>query len=211
MVFALWDRAKLAADSGVTDSGGWGGVTLAYNARSPAEVDAVIEQVEPAGERSCGRARETFWGGYSGAFCDPDGHPVGGRAQPALDDRGGRQRQRCRDACARATQTRGEQRRVVGELLLERALELRVDLADAALGHAEDLADLAQREVLDVEQHRDLALALRQHVERAAELVLGGLGRRRLLGVQARVGGGERVDPLDRRLVVGDHERVRAT
>ena len=75
MVFALWDRAKLAADSGVTDSGGWGGVTLAYNARSPAEVDAVIDEVGPAGGKVVRAGAETFWGGYSGAFCDPDGHP----------------------------------------------------------------------------------------------------------------------------------------
>ena len=33
MVVALWDRAKLAEDSGV-NRGGWGGVTLAYNTRS---------------------------------------------------------------------------------------------------------------------------------------------------------------------------------
>jgi hypothetical protein len=39
MVVALWDRGKLAADSAVTDGGGWGGVTLAYNVRSPEEVD----------------------------------------------------------------------------------------------------------------------------------------------------------------------------
>ncbi len=35
MIVALWDRAKLAEDSAVDDSGGWGGVTLAYNTRSP--------------------------------------------------------------------------------------------------------------------------------------------------------------------------------
>ena len=33
MIVALWDRARLAEDSAVEDSGGWGGVTLAYNAR----------------------------------------------------------------------------------------------------------------------------------------------------------------------------------
>ena len=43
MVVALWSRASLAEDSGVEDNGGWGGITLAYNTRSPAEVDAVIE------------------------------------------------------------------------------------------------------------------------------------------------------------------------
>jgi len=75
MVFALWDRAKLAQDSGVTDSGGWGGMTLAHNVRSPAEVDAVIDQVEPAGGRVVRAGAEMSWGGYSGAFCDPDGHP----------------------------------------------------------------------------------------------------------------------------------------
>ena len=40
MAFAIWSRAKLAADSAVTDGGGWGGVTLAHNVRSPEEVDA---------------------------------------------------------------------------------------------------------------------------------------------------------------------------
>ena len=29
MVFALWGRDELAVDSGVTDNGGWGGITLA--------------------------------------------------------------------------------------------------------------------------------------------------------------------------------------
>ena len=42
MVFALWSRAELARDSGVTDGGGWGGITLAHNVRSPEEVDAVL-------------------------------------------------------------------------------------------------------------------------------------------------------------------------
>ena len=42
MIVALWDRARLAEDSAVEDTGGWGGVTLAYNARGPEEVDAVI-------------------------------------------------------------------------------------------------------------------------------------------------------------------------
>jgi predicted lactoylglutathione lyase len=76
MVVALWNRAKLAADSGVTeDRGGWGGVTLAYNVRSPAEVDAVIAQAEAAGATIPRHGAETFWGGYSGLFVDPDGHP----------------------------------------------------------------------------------------------------------------------------------------
>jgi uncharacterized protein len=75
MIVALWDRTTLAEDSGVTDGGGWGGVTLAYNARSPAEVDAVIDEARAAGAQIPRGGAETFWGGYSGVFVDPDGHP----------------------------------------------------------------------------------------------------------------------------------------
>ena len=48
MIFALWSREKLAADSAVADRGGWGGVTLAYNVASPEDVDAVLSQAEAA-------------------------------------------------------------------------------------------------------------------------------------------------------------------
>lgn len=75
IVFGLWDRAKLAEDSSVEDSGGWGGVTLAYNARSEAQVDSVIEEARFAGATIVKDPAETFWGGYSGVFIDPDGHP----------------------------------------------------------------------------------------------------------------------------------------
>jgi len=75
MIVALWGRDQLAEDSGVSDSGGWGGVTLAYNTRSPAEVDAVLAEAEAAGATIARPGAETFWGGYSGAFIDPDGHP----------------------------------------------------------------------------------------------------------------------------------------
>ena len=75
MIVALWSREKLAADSGVEDGGGWGGVTLAYNVRSPEEVDAVIDEARAAGARIARAGAETFWGGYSGVFVDPDGFP----------------------------------------------------------------------------------------------------------------------------------------
>jgi predicted lactoylglutathione lyase len=75
MVLALWGRDRLAEDSAVMDTGGWGGVTLAYNVRSPREVDAVIEEARRAGARIGREPGETFWGGYSGVFVDPDGHP----------------------------------------------------------------------------------------------------------------------------------------
>ncbi|MDT7551416.1 MAG: uncharacterized protein QOE84_3810, partial [Actinomycetota bacterium] len=44
-------------------------------ARSPQEVDAVIEQARTAGGRIGREPAATFWGGYSGVFVDPDGHP----------------------------------------------------------------------------------------------------------------------------------------
>jgi hypothetical protein len=75
MIVALWARGRLAADSGVEDGGGWGGVTLAYNVRSPEEVDAVIEEARAAGARIARGGAKTFWGGYSGVFVDPDGFP----------------------------------------------------------------------------------------------------------------------------------------
>jgi uncharacterized protein len=75
MIVGLWDRAKLAEDSAVIDNGGWGGVTLAYTTRSPAEVDDVIEEARAAGATIGREPGETFWGGYSGIFIDPDGHP----------------------------------------------------------------------------------------------------------------------------------------
>jgi catechol 2,3-dioxygenase-like lactoylglutathione lyase family enzyme len=74
MVFALWSRARLAEDSGVEDGPGWGGVTLAHNVRSRAEVDAVADEVRAAGGALTREPGETFWGGYSAAFTDPDGH-----------------------------------------------------------------------------------------------------------------------------------------
>ena len=71
MVVALWDRAKLAEDSAVTDGGGWGRVTLAYNTRSPEEVDMVIEEARAAGGTIGREPGETFWGGYSGSSSTP--------------------------------------------------------------------------------------------------------------------------------------------
>jgi uncharacterized protein len=75
MIVALWDRAALAEDSAVDDSGGWGGVTLAYNTRSPEEVDAVVAEARAAGATIGREPGPTFWGGYSGIIIDPDGHP----------------------------------------------------------------------------------------------------------------------------------------
>lgn len=75
MVVALWGRELLAADSTVTDGGGWGGVALAHNVASPAEVDAVLDEAHRAGAAVGRPGAPTPWGGYSGVFVDPDGHP----------------------------------------------------------------------------------------------------------------------------------------
>jgi len=75
MILGLWDRQKLAEDSGVENAPGWGGVTLAHNVRSPEEVRTVIAEARRAGAEITKEPDETFWGGYSGAFVDPDGHP----------------------------------------------------------------------------------------------------------------------------------------
>jgi catechol 2,3-dioxygenase-like lactoylglutathione lyase family enzyme len=90
VILALWGREQLAEDSGVEDGGGWGGVTLAHNVRLPEEVDAVMEEAERAGAVITRPAGKTFWGGYSGAFTDPDGHPweIAHNPHWTLDDDG---------------------------------------------------------------------------------------------------------------------------
>jgi uncharacterized protein len=75
MVVALWGRDLLADDTVVEDGGGWGGVTLAYCTRTTEEVDAVLAAAEAAGGRVTRPGGQTFWGGYSGVFVDPEGHP----------------------------------------------------------------------------------------------------------------------------------------
>src|SRR4051794_7178154 len=72
MIVGLWDRAKLAADSTVVDTGGWGGVTLAHNVRSPAEVDVVLAEAAAAGGTIGRPGAPTEWGGYSGLFLDTE-------------------------------------------------------------------------------------------------------------------------------------------
>jgi len=90
-VLGLWSRADLAKEAGLEDSGaGFSGMALAYNARSREEVDAVLAEAEAAGARLLKPAAEMFWGGYSGYFADPDGHPWEVAFNPfwTLDDEG---------------------------------------------------------------------------------------------------------------------------
>src|SRR5918996_708557 len=60
MIVALWDRSRLAEDSVVADSGGWGGVTLAHNVGSRDEVDASLSEAEAAGATIGREGAETF-------------------------------------------------------------------------------------------------------------------------------------------------------
>ena len=72
---AIWLRANIAYDAGIPP-----GVpsatelTLGHNVASRAEVDTVMAQARKAGAVIVKSAQDTFWGGYSGYFKDPDGH-----------------------------------------------------------------------------------------------------------------------------------------
>lgn len=90
LILTLWRRDALAADSGVSDPGGWGGIALAHNVASTDEVDRVIEQAREAGARIAREPADTFYGGYAGVFVDPDGHPWEVAFNPGflLDDDG---------------------------------------------------------------------------------------------------------------------------
>jgi uncharacterized protein len=65
MIFGLW-----------TALGGHGapGIELAHNGRSPDEGDALLREAERAGASIVRPAARMEWGGYSGAFADPDGY-----------------------------------------------------------------------------------------------------------------------------------------
>ncbi len=74
MALALYPREELAKDATVSPDGqGFRSVTLAYNARTRAEVDSVVQEAKTAGANILKPAQEAFWGGYSGYFSDPDG------------------------------------------------------------------------------------------------------------------------------------------
>lgn len=72
---ALWPRKSLAHDTelrvgppSATE------FSIGHNVNSKAEVDAVTEQARKAGATIVKPAHDTFWGGYSAYFQDPDGH-----------------------------------------------------------------------------------------------------------------------------------------
>ena len=76
IIFALYPIDALAEDIGIDPPSGItpGGITLAYNTRSEAEVDDTLATAVTAGALLVKAAEKVFWGGYSGYFSDPDGH-----------------------------------------------------------------------------------------------------------------------------------------
>ena len=85
----LWDRARLAADSGVEDDGAtFSGVVLAHNVRGRHEVDDVLVRAAGAGGTVTRAAADTFYGGYAGCFRDPDSHVWEVAWNPELDSAG---------------------------------------------------------------------------------------------------------------------------
>ncbi|MDP6788675.1 MAG: VOC family protein [Rhodospirillales bacterium] len=76
LVVALYPLANLAKDAGLDEGSlGFGAITLAHNVRQREDVDGVLAEAEAAGAHILKPAEDAFWGGYSGCFADPDGHP----------------------------------------------------------------------------------------------------------------------------------------
>ena len=70
----LYPRSDLSKDLGVDLAPGSGAVTLSANTRDAAEADAVMAEAKAAGATILRPAATYEWGGYGGAFRDPDGH-----------------------------------------------------------------------------------------------------------------------------------------
>jgi catechol 2,3-dioxygenase-like lactoylglutathione lyase family enzyme len=72
---AIFERKNLALDANINQTQpNPAEFTLGHNVRSKEEVDKVMEVVKKAGATITVPAHDTFWGGYSGYFQDPDGH-----------------------------------------------------------------------------------------------------------------------------------------
>jgi catechol 2,3-dioxygenase-like lactoylglutathione lyase family enzyme len=89
MVVALYDAAALAADTGMATPRP-GGITLALNVSTREAVAAGLEEVVAAGAALLKPATEMPWGGVTGYFADPDGHPweISWLPTPALGEGG---------------------------------------------------------------------------------------------------------------------------
>lgn len=75
VTLALWPRASVSRDTGLPQTPpSPTEFTLGHNVASREDVDTVMAQAERAGATVVQQPRETFYGGYSGYFQDPDGH-----------------------------------------------------------------------------------------------------------------------------------------
>jgi catechol 2,3-dioxygenase-like lactoylglutathione lyase family enzyme len=75
LLLAVWPRESIAHDTQMAKSPpSPTDVTIGQNVRSTEEVDQVMAQAVAAGARVIKPAGETFYGGYSGYFQDPDDH-----------------------------------------------------------------------------------------------------------------------------------------
>ena len=77
-VLALYPWSNLALDAALPDQprpNGFRGMTLAWNCRSQQEVDEVLAFAAAKGAVLLKAGHRTDYGGYSGYFADPDGHP----------------------------------------------------------------------------------------------------------------------------------------
>jgi len=77
VILSLYPRHLLAKDAKLPNSPAapFGGITLAHNVRNEEDVDAVLQLAQRAGATLLKPGTEADWGGYSGYFADPDGHP----------------------------------------------------------------------------------------------------------------------------------------
>lgn len=75
LVFGLVPKSEIVREANLQDAGpGYGGISLAHNVATHAEVDALLAEADAAGGAIMKPAEKAEWGGYSGYFADPDGH-----------------------------------------------------------------------------------------------------------------------------------------
>ena len=72
---AVWSQRDVSHDTGLPlQPTSPTSFTIGHNVSTKDEVDAVINAAERAGGKIVKSPTATFYGGYAGYFCDPDGH-----------------------------------------------------------------------------------------------------------------------------------------
>ncbi len=94
VVLALYPADRLGAEGApgraAPDPGAWNGLTLGMNVERPEEVDRVWAEAVAAGAEAVAEPQDREWGGRSGYWADPEGHPWEVAWAPGLrfDERG---------------------------------------------------------------------------------------------------------------------------